>query len=49
MKEFNQDPDMLIDLMYRVAKSYQQTSSPDLRLSWLQNMALKHNQVVIHM
>lgn len=46
MKEYSQDPDMLMDLMYRVAKSYQQTS-PDLRLSWLQNMALKHSQVVL--
>lgn len=44
MKEYSQDPDMLMDLMYRVAKGYQQTSSPDLRLSWLQNMALKHSQ-----
>lgn len=45
MKEYSQDPDMLMDLMYRVAKGYQQTSSPDLRLAWLENMARKHNQV----
>lgn len=45
MKEYSQDPDMLMDLMYRVAKGYQQTSSPDLRLVWLENMAQKHNQV----
>lgn len=45
MKEYSQDPDMLMDLMYRVAKGYQQTSSPDLRLAWLENMARKHSQV----
>ncbi|XP_025407791.1 dedicator of cytokinesis protein 7 isoform X2 [Sipha flava] len=44
MKEYSQDPDMLMDLMYRVAKGYQQTSSPDLRLAWLENMARKHSQ-----
>lgn len=44
MKAYSQDPDMLMDLMYRVAKGYQQTSSPDLRLAWLENMARKHNQ-----
>uniref|UniRef100_A0A8C4IQL0 Dedicator of cytokinesis 6 n=1 Tax=Dicentrarchus labrax TaxID=13489 RepID=A0A8C4IQL0_DICLA len=40
MKEHQQDPEMLIDLMYRIAKGYQ--NSPDLRLTWLQNMAGKH-------
>lgn len=45
MKEYSKDPDMLMDLMYRVAKGYQQTSSPDLRLAWLENMARKHSQV----
>lgn len=48
MKEYSQDPDMLMDLMYRVAKGYQQTSSPDLRLAWLENMARKHNQVRLY-
>lgn len=40
MKEYQEDPDMLIDLMYRIAKGYQH--SPDLRLTWLANMAQKH-------
>ena len=34
---------MLLDLMYRIAKGYQ--TSPDLRLTWLQNMANKHSEV----
>ncbi|XP_064626372.1 dedicator of cytokinesis protein 7-like isoform X5 [Lineus longissimus] len=42
MKEFQEDPEMLIDLMYRIAKGYQ--NSPDLRLTWLQNMAGKHSE-----
>ncbi|KAI4895857.1 hypothetical protein NFI96_021425 [Prochilodus magdalenae] len=41
MKEFQEDPEMLMDLMYRIAKGYQ--TSPDLRLTWLQNMAEKHS------
>uniref|UniRef100_A0A8C4T3H7 Dedicator of cytokinesis 6 n=2 Tax=Erpetoichthys calabaricus TaxID=27687 RepID=A0A8C4T3H7_ERPCA len=41
MKEHQEDPEMLIDLMYRIAKGYQ--SSPDLRLTWLHNMAGKHS------
>lgn len=40
MKEFQEDPEMLLDLMYRIAKGYQ--NSPDLRLTWLANMANKH-------
>jgi len=40
MKEYQEDPEMLIDLMYRIAKGYQH--SPDLRLTWLANMAQKH-------
>ena len=43
MKEFQEDPEMLIDLMYRIAKGYQ--NSPDLRLTWLQNMAAIHSKV----
>ncbi|KAK6180566.1 hypothetical protein SNE40_012697 [Patella caerulea] len=43
MKEFQEDPEMLLDLMYRIAKGYQ--TSPDLRLTWLQNMAGKHSEV----
>ncbi|XP_078656490.1 dedicator of cytokinesis protein 7-like isoform X1 [Branchiostoma floridae x Branchiostoma belcheri] len=42
MKEFQEDPEMLLDLMYRIAKGYQ--NSPDLRLTWLQNMAGKHTE-----
>lgn len=40
MKEFQEDPEMLLDLMYRIAKGYQ--NSPDLRLTWLANMGQKH-------
>lgn len=43
MKEFQEDPEMLLDLMYRIAKGYQ--NSPDLRLTWLANMAQKHTGV----
>ncbi|XP_064467293.1 dedicator of cytokinesis protein 6-like [Ornithodoros turicata] len=42
MKEFQEDPEMLLDLMFRIAKGYQ--NSPDLRLTWLANMAQKHTQ-----
>ncbi len=38
-----QDPEMLMDLMYRISKGYQ--NSPDLRLTWLQHMADKHSAV----
>ncbi|CAF4213473.1 unnamed protein product, partial [Rotaria sp. Silwood2] len=34
------NPDMEIDLLHRIANCYQ--NSPDLRLTWLQNMAQKH-------
>ncbi|XP_063839037.1 dedicator of cytokinesis protein 7 [Ostrinia nubilalis] len=40
MKEFQEDPEMLLDLMHRIARGYQH--SPDLRLTWLSNMAQKH-------
>uniref|UniRef100_H2Y8Y1 DOCKER domain-containing protein n=1 Tax=Ciona savignyi TaxID=51511 RepID=H2Y8Y1_CIOSA len=42
MKEHQEDPEMLIDLMHRIAKGYQ--NSPDLRLTWLQNMARQHSE-----
>jgi hypothetical protein len=42
MKEHQQDPEMLLDLMYRIAKGYQ--NSPDLRLTWLANMAQNHSK-----
>lgn len=34
---------MEIDLLHRIANCYQ--NSPDLRLTWLQNMAQKHLSV----
>ena len=43
MKKHQEDPEMLIDLMYRIAKGYQ--TSPNLRLTWLQNMAAQHTEV----
>ena len=36
------DSEMLLDLMYRIAKSYQ--NSPDLRLTWLENMMNKNKE-----
>ncbi|CAG9121671.1 unnamed protein product [Plutella xylostella] len=45
MKEFQQDPEMLLDLMHRIARGYQH--SPDLRLTWLSNMAQKHMEVSV--
>lgn len=45
MKEFQEDPEMLLDLMYRIARGYQH--SPDLRLTWLNNMAQKHMEVSV--
>ena len=40
MKNVSNDFEMLIDLMFRIAKGYQ--SNPDLRLTWLINIANKH-------
>ncbi|KAK3891189.1 hypothetical protein Pcinc_004905 [Petrolisthes cinctipes] len=42
MKEYQEDPEMLLDLMYRIARGYQ--NSPDLRLTWLASMAQKHSE-----
>uniref|UniRef100_A0A1B0BZM0 Dedicator of cytokinesis protein 7 n=1 Tax=Glossina palpalis gambiensis TaxID=67801 RepID=A0A1B0BZM0_9MUSC len=42
MKEYQEDPEMLLDLMHRIAKGYQ--NNPDLRLTWLENMAKKHRE-----
>lgn len=42
MKEHAGDNEMLIDLMHRIANCYQ--NNPDLRLTWLQNIAQKHLQ-----
>ncbi|OTF77624.1 dedicator of cytokinesis protein 7-like protein, partial [Euroglyphus maynei] len=44
MKEHEKDPLMLLDLMYRVAKGYQ--NSPELRITWLENMAKKHLELL---
>ncbi|XP_042203401.1 dedicator of cytokinesis protein 7-like isoform X8 [Homarus americanus] len=46
MKEYQEDPEMLLDLMYRIARGYQ--NSPDLRLTWLANMAQKHSERAQH-
>ncbi len=42
MKEHENDPEMIVDLQYCLAKSY--TSTPELRKTWLQNMAKKHEK-----
>ena len=44
MKEYQDDPEMYMDLMYRIAKGYQ--NSPDLRLTWLESMASSHKKHV---
>jgi len=41
MKEYEDDQEMKMDLMYRIAKGYQ--NNPDLRLTWLESMA-KNNE-----
>lgn len=46
MKEYKEDPEMLLDLMNRIARGYQ--NSPDLRLTWLENMAKKHMERANH-
>lgn len=46
MKEYQEDPEMLLDLMHRIAKGYQ--NNPDLRLTWLENMAKKHKERANH-
>jgi len=45
MNEVKQDKDsaMRIDLMYRIAKGYQ--NSPALRITWLKSMAKEHGEV----
>ena len=42
LKEYQDDPEMHMDLMYRIAKGYQ--NSPDLRLTWLESMATMHEK-----
>lgn len=43
IKRYEHDPHMMIDLQCRIAEGYR--NSPDLRLTWLQNMAQKHVQL----
>ena len=40
MKEHENDPEMLVDLQYSLAKSY--ASTPELRRTWLDSMARIH-------
>lgn len=40
MKEHENDPEMLVDLQYSLAKSY--ASTPELRKTWLDSMAKIH-------
>jgi hypothetical protein len=40
MKNYSDDFEMFIDLMYRIAKGYQ--NNPDLRITWLLNLSQKH-------
>src|SRR6218665_1070346 len=40
MKEHKNNPEMLVDLQYSLAKSY--TSTPELRKTWLESMAQIH-------
>lgn len=40
MKDLNHDPEMLVDLQHSLASSY--ASTPELRLTWLHNMARNH-------
>ena len=40
MKLYEHDPEMLIDLQYRVADSY--SNAPELRITWLESMARIH-------
>ena len=40
MKENENDPELLVDLQYSLAKSY--ASTPELRKTWLDSMASLH-------
>ena len=40
MKEYLNNPEMLVDLQYSLAKSY--ASTPELRRTWLESMAKQH-------
>lgn len=42
MKEHENDPEMLIDLQYSLAKSY--ATTPELRKTWLESMAKIHRK-----
>lgn len=43
LKTYSDDFEMFIDLLYRIAKGYQ--NNPDLRLTWLLNISQKHMTV----
>ena len=40
MKDHQNDPEMLVDLQYSLAKSY--ASTPELRKTWLESIAKIH-------
>eukprot|EP00123_Amoebidium_parasiticum_P017601 comp23911_c1_seq1/m.42132 comp23911_c1_seq1/g.42132 ORF comp23911_c1_seq1/g.42132 comp23911_c1_seq1/m.42132 type:complete len:1683 (-) comp23911_c1_seq1:637-5685(-) len=42
MQEYANDPEMFVDLQFRIAKGY--AHSPSLRLTWLENMEKYHAQ-----
>ena len=41
-QEYGDNVEMLVDLQYSLAKSY--SSTPELRKTWLENMAAVHEQ-----
>jgi hypothetical protein len=43
MKHYEDDNHMMLDLQCRIAEGYR--NSPDLRLTWLENMAKKNMDV----
>ena len=42
LKEHENNPEMYVDLQYRLAKSY--ASTPELRKTWLESMAKTHRK-----
>uniref|UniRef100_A0A1A9ZXK6 DOCKER Lobe A domain-containing protein n=1 Tax=Glossina pallidipes TaxID=7398 RepID=A0A1A9ZXK6_GLOPL len=46
LKEYQEDPDMLLAVMHRIAEGYQINS--DLRLTWLENRPKKHRERLNH-
>ena len=45
MKDHQNDPEMLVDLQYSLAKSY--ASTPELRKTWLESIAKIHVKQVL--